>query len=86
MIRNIDDRLHARLKQDAAAHGRSMEEEVRCILRDRLAIAPSHEAMNWVDAIRALVEPFGGIEFPAIERPNVPEPPDFAGPEWESNE
>lgn len=32
-IRNIDDALKARLRLCAARHGRSMEEEVRQILR-----------------------------------------------------
>jgi hypothetical protein len=61
-----------------------MEEEVRRILRDRLAVAPISEPVNWVDAIRALVEPLGGIDLPDIERGTLPEPPDFTGPEWHS--
>ena len=35
-IRNLDDRLKTRLRVRAADHGHSMEEEVRCILRDVL--------------------------------------------------
>ncbi len=34
VVRNIDDAVKARLKRRAARHGRSMEEEVRIILRD----------------------------------------------------
>jgi hypothetical protein len=33
LIRNIDENLRARLRVRAAEHGRSMEEEVRTILR-----------------------------------------------------
>jgi len=35
-IRNFEDRFKIRLKVRAAEHGRSMEEEARCILRDAL--------------------------------------------------
>ena len=35
-VRNLDDELKARLRLRAAAHGRSMEEEVRSILREAL--------------------------------------------------
>ena len=84
VIRNIDTTLHATLKRYAAAHGHSMEEEVRCILRDRLAVAPLDGGTGWVDAIRALVEPLGGIDLPELERERLRDPPDFAGPEWDS--
>jgi len=36
-IRNVEPDIKARLRQTAAAHGRSMEEEVRVILRRVLA-------------------------------------------------
>lgn len=36
VVRNIDEGLKARLKRRAARHGRSMEEEVRQILRGAL--------------------------------------------------
>jgi antitoxin FitA len=34
LVRNLDDRVKARLQRRAKLHGRSMEEEVREILRD----------------------------------------------------
>lgn len=34
IVRNVDDDVAARLKRRARRHGRSMEEELRCILRD----------------------------------------------------
>ena len=34
IVRNLEDDVKARLKRRAAHHGRSMEEEVRHILRD----------------------------------------------------
>jgi plasmid stability protein len=39
VVRNIDDRIKARLQSRAKRHGRSMEEEVRDILRNAV-----HEA------------------------------------------
>jgi plasmid stability protein len=34
IVRNLEEKVKARLKRRAARHGRSMEEEVRHILRD----------------------------------------------------
>ncbi len=36
-IRGLDPQTHARLRVEAARHGRSMEAEVRAILNERLA-------------------------------------------------
>jgi antitoxin FitA len=83
VIRNVDDSLHSRLKENAAAHGHSMEEEVRSILRERLASAANTPPLDWVDAIRALFEPLGGLDLPEIEREPMRDPPDFAGSEWD---
>jgi antitoxin FitA len=80
VIRNVEDTLHNRLKADAAAHGRSMEEEVRCILRERLLPGPGSPGVDWVDAIRALFEPLGGLELPDIDRPPPRDPPDLSDP------
>jgi antitoxin FitA len=35
-VRNLEDGLKTRLRVRAAEHGRSMEEEARCILREAL--------------------------------------------------
>jgi plasmid stability protein len=40
LIRNVDPVLHARLKESAAAHNRSLEEEAREALRAGLARQP----------------------------------------------
>lgn len=61
-----------------------MEEEVRRILWERLEVAPVTEPANSVDAIRALVEPFGGINMPDIDRERLHDRPDFFGPGWDS--
>ena len=34
VVRNLDDEVKAKLRRRAAAHGRSMQEEVRIILRE----------------------------------------------------
>lgn len=76
VIRNVEGSLHARLKKQAAGRGRSMEEEVRRILRERLTIAPASTSADWVDAVRALFEPLGGLDLPEIEREKLPDPAD----------
>jgi hypothetical protein len=55
-----------------------MEEEVRLILRERLRATPPEEASSrWVDAIRSLFEPIGGLDLPEIAREPLQDPPDF---------
>jgi antitoxin FitA len=77
-IRDIDDDLKQRLKQRAAVHGRSMEAEARDILEDVLGANPLPPlAGNLADAIRAIVEPLGGIELEPFPRQPVREPPTF---------
>lgn len=77
-IRDIDDDLKQRLRQRAALHGRSMEAAARDILQDALAAEPSATAPgNLAEAIRAIVEPIGGIELEPFPRQPVREPPTF---------
>lgn len=72
-IRNIDDRLKARLRVQAAQHGRSMEDEARDILRAALSSEPAR-APSIVDAIRARIEPFGGVDLEIASREPSREP------------
>ena len=44
IVRNLEDDVKARLKRRAARHGRSMEEEVRHILRDAVKNQNQHVA------------------------------------------
>lgn len=82
-IRNLDDDLKTRLRVRAAQHGRSMEEEARCVLREALSAMPKvGSGADLVADIRALVEPFGGIELQLPPRGPAREPPDFSGPEF----
>ncbi|ACP22441.1 hypothetical protein NGR_b09880 (plasmid) [Sinorhizobium fredii NGR234] len=64
-IRNLDDGLKQRLRQRAAAHGRSMEDEARDILRAALSTSERRPG-NLAAAIRARIAPTGGI---ALEAP-----------------
>ncbi|MGY0633393.1 FitA-like ribbon-helix-helix domain-containing protein [Luteimonas sp. A478] len=75
-IRNIDDHLKARLRVQAAKHGRSMEGEARSILRTALSTKPE-SGESLYDAIRAIVDPLGGIELELPPRESMRKPPDF---------
>lgn len=75
-IRNIDDQLKQRLRIRAARHGRSMEDEVRDILRSSLSThAPRHSSL--VESIRARIEPLGGIDLELPLRDPIRRPPDL---------
>ena len=79
-IPNLDDELKQRLKLRAAEHGRSMEAEARDILHSALTCSESEQAPapgNLAEAIRAIVEPLGGIELDIPPRKPAREPPKF---------
>jgi plasmid stability protein len=73
---NLDEPLKARLRVQAAMHGRSMEDEARDILRTTLNKEPALPA-NLAAAIRARFAPLGGVEFPEMPREPMREPPNF---------
>lgn len=74
-IRNLDDDVRARLRTRAAGNGRSMEEEVRLILRDAVGREPEPE--NLADFIRECFAPFDGVELELPPRGAMREPPSF---------
>jgi len=77
-IHDVGDDLKQRLKERAAAHGRSVEAEARGILEDVLGTgSPAAAPGNLAEAIRAIVEPLGGIELEPFPRQPVREPPTF---------
>ncbi len=76
-IRNIDEPLKARLRIKAATHGRSMEDEVRDILRTALAIEPE-SGQTLVASIRARLEPLGGVALELPPREAMRPPPDLS--------
>ncbi len=75
-IRNLDDPLKARLRIQAAVHGRSMEEEARTILRAALS-ADTARPRNLYEAIRARVADSGGFELELPRREPMRDPPTF---------
>jgi len=75
-IRDLDERLKARLRVQAAQHGRSMEDEARDILRTALSTEHSRTG-GLVDSIRARIEPLGGIELKIAPREAMREPVKF---------
>lgn len=77
-IRNLDEPLKARLRIQAAVHGRSMEDEARDILRTALTREPTQPS-NLAAAIRKRFAPLGGVDLPDVPREPVREPPDLGG-------
>jgi plasmid stability protein len=61
-IRNLDDEVKQALRERAARHGVSMEEEARVLLRQLVQAPPLAQGGSAYQRIRALVEPLGGIE------------------------
>lgn len=74
-IRNLDDGIKQRLRVRAAEHGRSMEEEVRDILRRVMDDADSPRDL--AAAIRARVAPGARAELELPAREPMREPPRF---------
>ncbi len=75
-VRNIDENLKRRLRVRAAENGKSMEQEVRDILRAAL----EQEVPTGADLVRAIrdrFEPYGGVELELPPREPIPEPPRF---------
>lgn len=72
-IRNIDEALKTRLRVQAAMHSRSMEDEARDILRAALSAEPA-SGTTLVQAVRARIEPLGGVELALPAREPMPDP------------
>ena len=75
-IRNLDDRIKARLRLRAASRGHSMEEEARQILRT--AVESDSAPSDLAASIRARFGPLGGVELSLPPRDPVREPPVFS--------
>jgi len=74
-IRNLEDDLKQRLHVRAAHHGRSMEGEVRDILRHLIGQGPSPR--NLAASIRALAAPADRVDLEMPAREPMREPPPF---------
>ena len=73
-IRSLEDGLKARLRIRAAEHGRSMEEEARCILRDAL---DRESPRNLADLALQLFGPERGVDLEPHPPVTPREPPKF---------
>jgi antitoxin FitA len=71
-IRNLDEKLKARLRVQAAKHGRSMEDEARDILRSALSTLSSRASL--VKSMRHRIEALGGVELQIEPREPMREP------------
>jgi plasmid stability protein len=77
IVRNLDDGVKERLRRRAAEHGRSMEAEVRAILRSAVAERPARAGALF-RSIREKFEPLGGVELDIPARGLDREPPSFS--------
>jgi antitoxin FitA len=80
-IRNLEDALKSRLRLRAAARNRSMEDEVRHILRAALQ-EPAVPVSDMGTRIRARFAGLGDVDLPIAEREPVRPPPSFVGAAW----
>ena len=74
-IRNLDDEVKTRLRVRAAGKGRSMEEEVRQILRKAVGRAP--RSRDLASIIRSHFGPTNGVDLELPPREPAREPPSF---------
>jgi plasmid stability protein len=75
-IRRLDERTKARLRIQAAHHGRSMEEEAREILRSSLTASRPAKG-NLAETIRRRFAAVGGVKLELPRRDAVRPPPHF---------
>ncbi|MCY3993607.1 MAG: Arc family DNA-binding protein [Caldilineaceae bacterium] len=75
-VRNLEEGLKRRLRVRAAENGRSMEEEVRVILRKALYHQPPVQ-QNLAAAIRSRFALLGGVELEIPPRSPMRKPPRF---------
>jgi plasmid stability protein len=80
LIRDVDAVLHMRLKASAAEHRRSLEEEVRELLRTAVARQEAPARENLVALARRLFGPEHGKDLDIPPRGTASEsvPPDFS--------
>ena len=81
-IRNLDEHVRQELRLRAARHGRSMEEEVRTILRDTIQNDAEAEAETpgLGTRIHQHFAPLGGVELELPQRASLAEAANFSQP------
>ena len=75
-VRDLDDRVAARLKVQAARNGRSMEAEVRAILTDAVTASAS-EGLNLAQTIERRFSEIGGVDVHIPPRSDLPRAADL---------
>lgn len=75
-VRDLDDEVRERLRARAAAHGRSMESEVRAILTE--AVRDDDERRGLASALRERFGALGGVELDLPRRTDAPRAADLA--------
>jgi plasmid stability protein len=75
-VRNVDPLLKERLRVRAATHGRSMEAELRCILRETLFVETGAQP-DLATAIHRRFAALGGVELEPHPPAAIREPPDL---------
>jgi antitoxin FitA len=73
-VRDLDDGVRDRLRVRAAAHGRSMEAEIRAILTEAVDESPKG---NLLTTLMERVGEAGGVELELPRRPDSPRRVDF---------
>lgn len=74
-IRNLDDTVRERLRVRAAAHGRSMEAEMRAILVE--AVREPTDNQDLLDVLTARFGELGGVDLDLPPRSAAPRAADF---------
>lgn len=75
-VRNLDEWVKQKLRVRAAANGKSMEQEVRDILRTAVE-EERPSTQDLASAIRSRFAPLGGVELELPPRTAMREPPQF---------
>jgi plasmid stability protein len=75
-IRNLEPAIKDKLRMSAATHGRSMEEEVRTILRSVLS-QPAAPTTGMGSRIHARFAAIGGVELDVPARTRAPRAANF---------
>jgi plasmid stability protein len=76
-VRNIDEDLKLALRKQAAAHDRSMEDEVRVLIRESVGMPPRRTGRDLLTDIRALVGKHGAADDLVLPEDEIAEPITF---------
>lgn len=84
VIRDVESELHVRLKASAIANSRSMEEEVRVLLRNSFLEPTPKTLQPFGQAMQALFAPLNAADLaiPVREKEGSSIIPDFSGPDF----